>query len=546
MTDLATFFAKHPLEAPYRPQKRATCIRSFRHWLDDETFNEWHLSLFPLSGTGPLAHHSDEALNQALAFFLRDPAATWQAIAKVGSHITHATSSLLRPGPSWSSDDVMSLDSPDQAAQFESTWHPEYQRFAEHVFNHLTYLPLEVLGSINSRDYTSQTLANRVASLAAEGLPSLTTGFDSTVRNAIAHGTTEFELAAIRYQDRRKSLALMPFEFETLFDSLVDTSLAILASIIIFAARTRDLVTALPSERLPFGFRYLLTLGLASYPGINIQSILETRTPGTGAQLNIVFRTTNPSRASQQYDALFLAWVSACLSSTYDRYFISIDSGKPSHSVLAIDGKELAEIVRGRPLEQASTPLIQASLLWHDAPKWRSWIATITTIWRARWPALVEELRATFENSGLVKPVYRYVIVEIQNTSTSSIARATAYIYLIDASTPTATHLIATVKHVLRVIRRTRLRRMGTDGPRGIPSQPAHVTMRLHTRPLRLRTMKHSSWASNDLLLIAEWAGSRRSGGPFLTREAHYSERRLTIKYSPTYTTALGGTSIKL
>ena len=527
--------AAHPLEKGFRAEKQEACLRAFRPWLTTPTLDEWHLALFPLASQLPLAFFSHAALDKALQFFEANPQGSWQAIAATAQHISHAILSLLMPTPSWRTENVLSLDSPEAIAQFESLWHPEYQRYSEHIFNHLIQVPLHALGHIKHHDYNSPSLANRADLLRANSLTDLTTGFDPVVRNAIAHGKTELQIQAITYADRTASRTLTSWEFEGLFDSLVDTCHGLLAAILIFIARNRFSEPALPSAQLPFGIRYLISSGLAVHPAMKIQDMLESNSPGTGAQLNIVLSTTNPSRAAHQFEAIHIAYVCSCLFPTYDRYFISIDSGKAIQSTIAIDGKALSQASKGVPIEKLTIPLVQTSLLWHDAPKWRSSLSTITTLVRSKWPRLASDLRRSLESSGLVTPVYAYEVVAVENNSSPSGPRLTAYVALLDVQAVLPAQLIATVNHMTRSLRRRRVRRLGISGPHGLPSHPQHITIRLHKARVRLRTMKGMAWQCPELLLIAEWAKRPRSAIPFYTKRADFSEDGMRITFNPSH-----------
>jgi len=526
---------RHPLEKGFRAEKQEICLRAFRPWLTAPTFDEWHLALFPLASQFPLALYSHAALDQAVRFFEANPEQTWQAIAATAQHSSHAVLSLLRPAPSWQTESVLSLDSPETIAQFESVWHPEYQRYSEHIFNHLIQVPLHALGRIKHHDYNSPSLANRADLLRANSLADLAAGFDPIVRNAIAHGNTEFQIEAITYSDRAASRTLTSWEFEGLFDSLVDTCHGLLAAILIFIARTRETEPALVSAQLPFGIRYLISTGLALHPALKIHAMLESDSPGTGSQLNVVLATTNPSRAAHQFEAMHIAYVCSRLSPVYDRYFISIDSGKPIHSVIAIDGKILDQASHGTPLEKLASPLVQTSLLWHDAPKWRSSLSTITTLFRSNWPRLLSDIRHSTESSGLVRPVYDYEVVAVENNSAPSVPRLTAYVALLDQQPFLRAQLIDTVNHMTRSLRRKRIRRLGLSGPQGLPAHPQHITIRLHRRRIRLRAMKGIGWQNPELLLIAEWAKRTRSGMPFYTKQPDFSKGGMRIKFGPAY-----------
>lgn len=533
MVSINEFFRSHPLEAPFRADKQAACVAAFPKWIANEGFDDWYLSLYPLASQQPLAYHSGRAIDESLSLLQRDPPLAWEAIAAESVSINHAISCLMRPGPSWSREDSLSLNLPEEASDFDGVWHPEYQRYVEHVLNHLIRVQLYFLGKTQQRDFMSTALPNQAECLRKNGLASIVGGYDSTVRNAIAHGTTEYGITSIQYVDRNNSTTLDSLEFGELFDTLVDSCHGILAAILIFAASNRADPAALPSSRLPFGMRYLLTVGLATHPALSISTMLETHSAGTGAQLNIVCKTSNPARGSHQFDGLFLAWLSCGLYPKYDRYLISIDSGRPSHSVLAIHGHALSDAIReDQPLEKCGPRLVEGALLWYDAPRWRSHVATLTTLWSARRPRLVREIRILFEEAKLIPAICDYRVLAVEINSTSSVRKIIAYVALMQSGPVTDSKLESTVNHALRALRRTRVRRSDMNGPKGLAGSPGYITLRLYSRPARLRSLKAATWASPTLILIAEWARSSKAGPPFYTREADLVKGQLRIKFN--------------
>lgn len=532
LTDLVR---AHPLEAPFRPQKREACLKIFRQWLTDDGFDEWHLSLYPLASRPPLYFFSDEVIAEVIGLLTKNPEFAWRAISDTSRHINHAVSSLLRPAPSWPQHQPFSLDSPQDTAAYESQWQPEYQRYAEHVYNHLIQLPLTVLGYIHKKDYRSPALANRSENLRSKGLGSLAKGFDPVVRNAIAHGTTDFELAGVRYTDRTESKSLSWFEFEELFDALVDTCHGILAATLLFVANCHRASNARPSDQLPFGIRYLLTYGLACHPTLTILSMLETKASETETQLNIVCKASDPSRNAHRFESLFLSSVCCTLSPmAYHRYFIEIDSGRPSTSVIAIDGRNLSKAIREAiPIEELEGPLIESSLLWHDASRWRSWLATLKAVFRARMPQLVSDFKRSFAQSGLTPGTYDYLIIATENTSTNRLTRVTAYVALLEGGHLDERQLISTIRQIIRTTRRKIIRTQSLNGPSGIPGRPTHITVRLYDKPRRLRSMKLMGWHKPELVLIAEWSAGRAHRPELFTKQPDFHDRNLSIKYNP-------------
>ncbi|PWB50517.1 MAG: hypothetical protein C3F13_16325 [Anaerolineales bacterium] len=536
MSTINQFFDSHPQETGYRVSKRNRIIDIFSEWVDEGSFKDWHLLLYPFTNE-PLCFFNSNTVNDLLSFLLSHPYLAWEAITIMAPSLNHAISSALMPTPSWNKQDSLSLDSPDHAAEFESIWHPEYQRYSEHVFNHLIKVPLYILGKLYHKDYITPPLSNRVNVLGSNIGTSITLGFDSIVRNSIAHGSADFEIMAIRYRDAESTKTLSSFEFGDLFDELVDTSHGVLIAILLFIAEYLEKPNAPNSSTLPFGVRYLLTIGYASHPSLTIVTMLETHSIGTGFQLNIVCKVKNPSRGAHQYEGLYISWVSAKLFPSYNRYLIEIDSGQPAHSMLAINGNVLSEaIVNSQELTECAKDLIQGALLWYDAPHWKSSLSTFRNIFSARFPELQTQIRAGFEKAGYISPIYKYKIVSIENNSTQSVPRILCYVLLNLKEALSDVVLLSTLKQIIRRLMRVKVKCLGIYGPKGLSRRPSHITVRLSRNQVRLRALKSQSWQSNDLILIAEWSREKRKLFPFYTKNADYIEGSLRVKYNPNLT----------
>jgi hypothetical protein len=143
---LNEIFESHLISEAQRPLRKSQIIDAFSGYVDENSFNKWYLGLYRFATTKPLSFLEWATVNEALAFFDQHPTSTIDGVTALQRELSHAIFAALRPGASWGREGKLSLDRPDQMAEFESTWHPEYQRYCEHIFNHLIQLPLYVIG----------------------------------------------------------------------------------------------------------------------------------------------------------------------------------------------------------------------------------------------------------------------------------------------------------------------------------------------------------------------------------------------------------------
>ena len=143
----------HKLES----RARLSCVKQrFGTYLVDNSIPEdFVLALYPFAATRPLCFFSSAALGDALRLFEQDSTLTLTSMQVYAQQISHGLSSILRKGTSWKDDLNPALKTPSDLIQFEQIWHPEYQRYSEHIFNNLLRLPLEILGRHAGKDYQS-------------------------------------------------------------------------------------------------------------------------------------------------------------------------------------------------------------------------------------------------------------------------------------------------------------------------------------------------------------------------------------------------------
>ena len=335
----------HPLLSAAHPHRLRSVHARYGRFLSGAN-DSLVLSLYPFCSVTPLRYTNDAATEALLTFLEVDSGQTLDALASVDVQLSHAVRSLLRPGASWGREDDMAVDKPDKLLEFDQVWHPEYQRYCEHVFNHLIKVPLGVLGIRKAKDYHAPKLSVRVGLLAQNNLGSLTHGFDSTIRNAIAHGTTLYTDHSIIYVDSHARKEVWASNFSQYFDPLVASCHTFVVAILLFICRNEQRIRQHGFNKLPFGLRYLLVRGISSHDGFDVRDAVESEVGGY-PQVSIYAQSTTRSRAIHLLESLSTAVAAQEFGGTdYARILVFIDPGEGVPAVATLDTRMFSELRR--------------------------------------------------------------------------------------------------------------------------------------------------------------------------------------------------------
>ncbi len=513
---------------------RSSVANTFGSWINVQDCEDFALALYPFTEIRPLCYIDWNSFERALEFFERNVNQTLTAMATQDQLISHAIQSLLRPGNSWGRENHLSTREPSELMLFEQVWHPEYQRYAEHIYNHLIRLPLEILGQAKGKDYQSPTLANRVSILNSNGLSELTQGYNPIVRNAISHGSTVYEELQIRYIDRDKERNLYSRDFAVLFDGLVDACNGMVAAILVFLCRNRAVVQQFGLQRLPLGVRFLLVKGLASYRGFQVDAMLESRMAQGKPQLNIHCTSFTRSRFMHLLDGTSVAiFAQTTGGKGYERFSISINCGLAIPASLFIRGQELAEALRPNAPLESLAKIYDTNLLWYDVSVLSRRFYVWKTIMSLAWAQAYQKLIADWRQIGFKVWRSRYLIREVKNKSVAGIRRVEAEIVLTEDRPVTPALIHGVLRHATRRLRRSAIPNIDIAGPGRIRSLPAYVWIRLHKSDARVRTLESRGWKDLELLARSEWIWWMRRRSPIFVHKPDTIYRGIRIEYNP-------------
>lgn len=279
----------------------------FSDWLPGSVFAALLYSLGPFASARPLCYFDEEALQASLDLFELDPDVTFDGLSAHSNAVTHAVLTLLRGTARADSEYSLSIQTPKQIVEIEQTWHADYQRLIEHVYNNLLTVVLETKGRIDNKNYVNQTLGNRIQLLKNKNLPELASGASATIRNAISHGGVRFGHDRITYESDNNTEQLTPQQLTRYVDRIADVSSGLVASLVLFLCRNSTVLAQRGGSSLPLGIRFLLIRGLTLYHGFSLQSISESEINGNPV-VNLYALSKTKSRMVHRYDGLCSAF----------------------------------------------------------------------------------------------------------------------------------------------------------------------------------------------------------------------------------------------
>jgi hypothetical protein len=518
--------------------RKQQVFNAFPHYVNDKTFNKWHLSLYQFATIKPLIYINHNSLQIAHAFFSQYADLTVQALVDSDLHtqISHGVFSLLRPSNSWNNEKTLELGKPEKIFDFENVWHPEYQRYCEHVFNHLIRIPLSVLGTLKNKNYQNPALSTRVDILDANGLSILAEGFNAIIRNAISHGSITFNQFNIIYTDNGSTETLTASSFSLLFDSLVDTCHAILVALLLFICDHQTLIITAGLRNLPLGLRFIFIDAFASHEGTQLLSMIESVVLQNKRQLNIVCKIATRSRNVQMLEALNICWTICSFGGdTYDRFGVSFQCMTLSNPFIFIDGLRLREAINKDAIVDSNlSSVIENDRLWFTVPK----IAEKFYIWKnmviPQWEYSKNQLIQELENFGIKLSLTRYSIREIENRSAPSFRRILAHVVLRqeELSLQEYSNL---AKSVVNRLHNYTVRVSNLERERGMPGCPHYIAIRLYAHDKRIRALTSIGWSDKNLILMAEWFSKLKNNGPIFVKHPDLVTDGIRIQYNPQF-----------
>jgi len=539
---------------PFRQKEhdilRDEVLARFADTVDTEMNPDWIMVLGRFC-TSPFHYYNEKAISNLSAFFQTNKQLVLESLESLGLTITHATLSMFRKGSSSNNEDSLKLDIPKDIIEFESVWHPEYQRYCEHIFNHLINVPLFVLGKNNKKDYLSLTLSKRVETLDNLGYGFIVSGFNSIIRNSISHGNSFFnEHIGITYADKKRKLELTGLEFSKKFDTLVDECHSIMLSIIIFVCNNSEDVIAFGLDKLPLGIRMLFISSFIDHRGFSILSMVESKSLKSDKQLNVYCISKTKHRSLNLINCLAIARNAIAFGgNAYTRIglYIDIELKDALGQSVFINPVKLKMAINNNLTIEDSRDVIETSLLWQDASWFERWKNKYQRMFYLISLHFRKQYKLELSKQGIILLRNQYFIKHIENRSSDKTGRILAHVILkgpltlniqVDSNKVTKCEEIESiVTHVIKKLKKKRFKPDQFTNQKLLQfrKKPRYIWLRLYKQDKRLRNLKISGWNENNLIAEVEWI-SKLKGDIIYVKTPDYRKGRYLFKYRPSLT----------
>lgn len=517
--------------------RRPKIAERFDWILDQAKEGSWTTMLYPFAVQRPLSFSDEGKIREVQALLSERVEDLFTILEQSDRQLTHAISSILTASPSWANDRSVSLGTgaTKEYADFEQLWHPEYSRYCEHCLNHLVDLLVAIIGLQKGRDYRSQTLANRIGVLRAEGFGTLCLGYDSTVRNAVAHGNIEFCDNGIKYIDKRATIELAPFQFLELFDELVAACNSVIVGLIAVLLSHWDQLEQQLFKPLPLGLRMLAVQNERCHRHFAPQRLIRS-TRAESTQVLAMVRATLHDRDWLRWECLRMATDLWDLGGRdYERLGISIHCEKPVSPSFFINNVRLGEFLAGA---NSFDGVIENDLLWYPN---RTSLRLIgmrlyATIAKDTFSQTIQRAKA---EAGSVAPLYE--IRDVVEKSSHVDRRIEAVIVL----TPSLKGVDkATLRrigaHAVRRLSRRLVRLDGFEGKTGWRRRPDYIWIRCLARDSTLRRLNGPQLERRNNLFLLEWIRSPRKPPIVVRHPAEVAGRSRIVWYDKAHWERVG------
>lgn len=536
MSTFADIYQKHSISKMQQSSVKPLLIKRLSLLSEIDVEDEYVYAFRIFLDHSSLKYFNTELAERIVEFFEENTALSIEAFEKYSSEISKAGFSLLRDKVPKSSEESLTLDSPDDISKFDTLWHPAYQRTCEHVFNHFIKIPLYVLGQLRSKDYISLALSNRSKILQEHFLAESIAGYNSVVRNAISHGGIEYLHGSIRYIDSRDSIEMFPHDFAKLLDALTDECGAYLFASILFLTRQCRKKQAILSK-IPLIHKHLLLSGLANHPRLHIHHLYESVTINNDYQLNIQCTIGSKSRSVHLFESLYIAYlIQTWFQNTYSRIAISIDCCGSINASIFINGKALSESIEAAKSIEESKDVLETNMLWYDTSGFFRHIYFWLCLLQLQKQLYFYNLYKKWEEIGITATNDRYKIRYIENRSAGKLARSAGIIVLADGYSYDLESLQKVIRHAAKRIHKNRVRRVSIPKHSIVKYKPTHFWFRIFLTDRRLRELKQIENINKDLLVSkVEFIKNTQKTKPIVVLNPDIIDRKLRIQFNPKY-----------
>jgi hypothetical protein len=412
-----------------REYKSKKIMSKFFTRMKDNIFEEKHIMLWPFVDTAPFKYIKPEVYNKLLSFLTDNTEIAINSILDHGFDMTKAILTFYNIHSLLNSEDSISQLTSETIYNFDTVYHLEYIKNTEHVYGRLISIVISMLEEINGKDYKSQgNLSNKLDILRSNNFETLTECSNSTIRNAISHGTVYYETNMIIFFNRDSEERLSPYEYIKMIDDLLDTCASLLFAFIVFILDTDKILI---SPGIPDGIIFIYLSSLLGYEHFKFVNILPYRIIGNKKQLVFFVKTDSNSRGLHQFESIKLAYfLNTRFKHNFSRIAINIDSGKSISPSMFIDLDKLNSTIKNNSFADIGNS-IDASLLWHDESKFRRMIWFYKNFFFYQKEKTKNDFITNYCTSmGINYYGDRYIIKRIEDRSSTKVGRIFIHVVL--------------------------------------------------------------------------------------------------------------------
>ncbi|MDB4950284.1 MAG: hypothetical protein JWM27_2933 [Gemmatimonadetes bacterium] len=466
----------------------------------------WSLTLSVFVTERPRRYWDEKTVSAALTLLEGDIGRTVSALQHWRPQLNAGFDALFLDSAAALSEEGAGNFSVRGIVELGTVFHPEYLRFAEHVFGNLltVYWAVQRKGSVNAK----YDLPRAVGELNRNALSALVHGYNDRIRNAVAHGEIVYRGTDVQYGPAVANYQISPAQVLNTFDEIVRTSNALALAILLFWARNHD---HLNQARVRLPVRLLGFIAASSADGYFVQfhGAYESETGLAGRQLHIGLHLKLANRA---YVILMVGTIAYQLVEfggvDYDRFLFEVDYGQSVSGLVVIQVEVLSRLLtenadHGRFAEMlAGTPL-----LWLDEGKYRTRVRVWKAIASTRYRIARADQRAELVRRGLVQDHGGYWVREFVSTGSGALLRARIQVVL---KNPADAEDRGKLREIARLAAKDARRRWVTrtvgDFPStsGWPAHPRQIEVRIFRVDGPVRWLGRDAWGGGNLVAVAE------------------------------------------
>lgn len=503
---LEDFLQNDPLSKFHLELKRIETKRILSAFLSGYENVSFLNALSRFTYLAPLKYWDEDSVHSALNILEKSIERSKDSICMWSKELGIGFENLLRCPQNGNFEGTFSSLINTDIIRISTEFHPEYFRYAEHIFGNIIkiYWALLKKGSVHGKF----ELKSAVSILKRNKLDNLIKGFDEKIRNAIAHGEVVFRGFTISY-GVKYNYELSSIEIQSKFDDLQRTSNSLVLAVFLFLARNIQISTAKNILNLPPSIITFIAESNLKRPHFKVFGVVESYAPLIGKQLHIGFKTNFKSRDLQILDSIRLSYyLIKNGANEYERFLFEIDLGKEIFSAVIILSKKLELLLKNEStFDNFPQVLDKDQIILYDENKFFTKIKTRRIIFKTSYRLYKDNILENWHNSGIFIGKGRYVIRKVTNLSTHKATRLDIIAVLKYPSDAKDKHILKKIIRDINKKHSKKLTKLKTyDLIRRISYYkfPNYIWIKLYKNDGSIRWLESGGWPKGNLVAVSE------------------------------------------